>query len=100
MNQIIQSSNNLICRADAPHVVAIGLRTEGGVATRQVDAPRAAGSVGYRRSRPVEASNARGFQIAIRAIYIRLHQLFLMGQIPAGMIRAQLRSCSGIIVCG
>jgi len=49
MNQIIQSPNNLICRADAPHVGGSGLRIVAGVAMRQVDAPRVGGTAGFSR---------------------------------------------------
>jgi len=46
MNQIIQSSNQTIASTDAPHIVAIGLRTVAGDAGRQVGDPRVGGIVG------------------------------------------------------
>ena len=58
MNQIIQSPNQTIALTDAPHIVATGLRIADGDAVRQVSEPRVGGTDGYRRSRPVVASDA------------------------------------------
>ena len=56
-----QSEKFLRGRADAAHVVSIGLRSADGEADGQVGVPRVGGTDGHGRSRPVAAIGARSF---------------------------------------